>query len=299
MVEGEGEMSGEIGLYQIINQWQLPEDGLLLERIERMIRPALLAGYFGSSYTRLVSGLQYHLGGEQDTAELADLAAIRANDYVLDVCCFIGGPAVQLADTFGCKVTGIDLAESPILAANRIAELAGLSERLNFQVADAGALPFQDETFTVIWNQCSLQHSQLWLKEFDRVLAPGGRFAFTFQMRGVEAADTGPFSSWTLPDVVRLIDGLGYTIEHADDITERDIEIGWQVLDRKLSTQEREFRTLLGAEWVRQAHQEFANGIAEMRAGKWGNGRIVAIKKGMRDSNRNTTQFNYAHGEDR
>ena len=81
-------------------------------RLEAMIRPALFAGHFGTSFTRCVCGLQYHLGGAQDTAELASLADISADDHVLDVCCLIGGPALQLAEQCGCRVTGIDLMES-------------------------------------------------------------------------------------------------------------------------------------------------------------------------------------------
>ncbi len=77
-----------------------------------MIRPALLRGYFGTSYTCFVCGLQYHLGGELDTAGLATLANVKSNDHVLDICCFIGGPALQLTDAFHCRVCGIDIARA-------------------------------------------------------------------------------------------------------------------------------------------------------------------------------------------
>jgi len=46
---------------RVIADWQLPKGNPLLRRVEKMIRPALLGGYFGSSYTRFVSGLQYTL----------------------------------------------------------------------------------------------------------------------------------------------------------------------------------------------------------------------------------------------
>ena len=265
-------------LQAAIDSWQLPEGKSLLERVERMVRPALLDGYFGSSCELFLLGSQYHLGGEQDTTELTELASITSSDHVLDVCCFVGGPAIQLAGSYQCKVTGIDISESCIVAARRIAELAGLSHLLDFRVADARDLPYEDEVFTVIWSQCSLQHNESWLEEFDRILAPGGRFAFTFQLRGTNSSEADPFSTWTLEDVATLVKSLGYTVEHADDITVRDIEIGWKALDRKLSTHEQEYVALLGEEWVRSAHNEFANEIQEMQEGKWGNGRIVAAK---------------------
>ncbi|MGE5264171.1 MAG: SAM-dependent methyltransferase [Acidobacteriota bacterium] len=264
--------------HQVTSRWRLPDGDNLQDRIERMIRPALCAGFFGESYTRYVAGLQYHLGGRIDTAELAKLANITARDHVLDVGCFIGGPAMQLAESFGCRVTGVDLAPNCIAAANRIAELAGLAHLATFRVADAGDLPCEDETFSVVWSQGSLEHYPTWLCEFDRVLARGGRMAITFEIGKNDP--TTQDHRWPLVDVVRFVENLGYSVEHAQDITERDIEMGWTVLEQKLAEREREFTWLLGADWVRQAHAEFARGIAEMRRGEWGNGRFVARKSG-------------------
>lgn len=262
--------------HQVISRWRLPEGNSLQDRIEQMIRPALCAGFFGESYTRCVAGLQYHLGGKTDTAELANLARIVEGDHVLDVCCFIGGPAIQLVETFKCRVTGIDIAPNCIAAANRIAELSGLTHLATFRVADAGNLPFEDETFSVIWNQASLEQYDAWLREFDRVLAINGRMAITFEIGNNEPKTHD--RRWRLEDVVRFIENLGYYVEHADNITQRDIEIGWKVLDRQLSEREQEFTWLFGTGWVRRAHTEFETAIAEMERGEWGNGRIVARK---------------------
>jgi len=259
-------------LDNVLDGWKLPDGPDLLARLEEMVRPALLAGHFGRSTTRFVSGLQYHLGGAQDTRELAELAGLRSADHVLDVCCFIGGPAVQLADTVGCRVTGVDLDANVIAAARRIAHVAGLTGLLEFEVADAGDLPFPDRAFTVIWNQCSLDSDERWLKEFDRVLAAGGRFAFTFQRKGKDD------NRWTLAELTSLLEDLGYTVGHADDITRRDIEIGWRALDAKLSEREDVFRAALGDEWVRKARREFRAEIERMTGGEYGNARIVATK---------------------
>ena len=68
-------------------------------------------------------------------------------------------------------------------------------------------------------------------------------------------------------------------MDHAEDITERDIELGWKVLDRKLSEKEGDFTAVLGKDWVRYAHREFAGEIKRMRQGSWGNARIVATKQ--------------------
>lgn len=260
--------------HQLISGWKLPADGALMDRIERMVRPALLAGYFGASYTGYVAGWQYHPGGQTDTADLAKLAEITANDHVLDVDCFIGGAAIQLAETWKCRVMGVDMAPNCIAAANRIAELAGLAHLVTFRVADAGNLPFEDETFSVVWNQGALEHRGAWL-EFDRVLTRGGRMAMTFEVAGSDPRAHGQY--WKLVEVVRFLQQLGYFVEHAEAL---DTARRWQALDAQLSAHEQEFAWLLGADWVREAHAEFARVIAETQTGQWGIGRIVAKKSG-------------------
>jgi len=263
-------------LDEIIENWQLPEGETLLDRIERMVQPAIMDGRFLASPTATVCGLQYHLGGEQDTEELAKLAAVKANDHVLDVCCYLGGPAIQLAESFGCRVTGVDLFERFIIAASRIAELAGLSDLVDFRVGNATSLPFEDRQFNVVWSQCALHHDETWLREFYRVLAQSGRLAITFDIRRENPDKHSP--KWRLRDIVSLLQNLGYSVEHAEDITERDIEIGWKALDRKLLERKDEFVAVLGKDWMLYAHKEFASEIKRMREGRWGNGRIVATK---------------------
>jgi ubiquinone/menaquinone biosynthesis C-methylase UbiE len=266
---------------QSLAAWQLPDEGPqqdspLLDRIEAMIRDTLLAGHFGDSATTLVCGLQYHLGGARDTRELANLAALTPADSVLDVCSYLGGPAVQLASEYGCRVTGVDISERAVTAARRIAALSGLGERLEFQVGNATQLPFPDATFTVVWNQGSLSHEEAWLQEFDRVLAKGGRVACTFAIRGEHPDAHSP--RWSLAEVGELMRGLGYRVDHLEEVTKRDISQGWEALLSRLDREEAEFAAALGRNWVSDARREFEEEIRQMRAGRWGNGRLVATK---------------------
>jgi SAM-dependent methyltransferase len=261
---------------KLMQSWIFPGVGTLQNRIDEMIRPAVMAGCFITSPTAMVGGLQYHLGGEEDTRQLAELAGISRQDSVLDVCSYLGGPALQLAESYGCSVVGIDISEDFIAAARRIAELAGFSDRVTFQAADARDLAFDDGRFTVVWCQGSLEHDEAWLREFDRVLAPEGRLALTFAIRGGSADAHSPL--WTLDDVAAKVHDLGYSIQHLEDLTDRDIKIGWSALDRRLHDGESLFAAALGADWVRDAHGKFADEIHMMRQGQWGNGRIVATK---------------------
>jgi len=60
---------------------------------------------------------QFHTRGLAATADLARLAGIEADTAVLDVGSGVGGPARFLAETYDCRVTGVDLSEEFVAAA--------------------------------------------------------------------------------------------------------------------------------------------------------------------------------------
>lgn len=123
---------------------------------------------------------QFHTRGLPATAELAKLADITADACVLDVGCGIGGPARYLAETYGCRVTGVDLSEPFVDAARYLTERTGQTGQVSFQTASALDLPFDDGHFDV----ALLQHVSMNIvdrpqlyREIRRVLKSGGKFA--------------------------------------------------------------------------------------------------------------------------
>ncbi|MFO7698552.1 MAG: methyltransferase domain-containing protein [Anaerolineae bacterium] len=270
-------MSGKSALDRIAT-WTWPETGSALERAEAMVEPAILAGAFGDSRTLAVCGLQYHLGGEEDTRQLAEQAGITAADHVLDVACFLGGPALQLAETYACQITGVDLSPLAIAGARRIAQLAGLEHLLRYEVADAAHMPYPDGAFSVIWNQGSLNHDPAWLEEFDRVLRPGGRLALVFEHRPAQGPRREGDSRWTIAETAARVAASGYEIRHLDDLTEREIALGWQRMIRRLDERREVYLAAKGAEWIEAARKEFIEEIAAMRRLEWSNARLIAIK---------------------
>jgi SAM-dependent methyltransferase len=122
---------------------------------------------------------QFHTRGLLATAELAKLAEISADMLVLDVGSGLGGPARFLAASHGCRVIGVDLSESFVVAARYLTERTGQSEHVSFQTASALELPFDDSHF----NAALLQHVAMNIserarlyREIRRVLKSGGRF---------------------------------------------------------------------------------------------------------------------------
>jgi SAM-dependent methyltransferase len=106
---------------------------------------------------------------------LLNAAGVRPGTRVLDVATGPGYVAAAAAMRGGEPV-GIDIAEGMV-------EQARASHpELDFRVADVEALPFEDESFDATVGNCvinHLPHPEVAVAECTRVLAAGGRAAFT------------------------------------------------------------------------------------------------------------------------
>jgi MPBQ/MSBQ methyltransferase len=124
---------------------------------------------------------EFHTRGRAATVDLARLVAIGPGDRVLDLGCGIGGPSRYLAQTFACRVVGLDLTPEFCGVADMLTRCTGLSDRVEFHDGNAVAMPFEDKAFDVVWTQNVVMNiadrDQLY-REIHRVLKPGGRFAF-------------------------------------------------------------------------------------------------------------------------
>jgi sarcosine/dimethylglycine N-methyltransferase len=122
---------------------------------------------------------QFHTRGLAATADLARLAGLDASMAVLDVGSGVGGPARFLAQTYGCRVTGVDLSQAFVDAARHLTERTGQTGQVSFQTGNGLDLPFDENRFDAVF----LQHVAMNIadrarlyREIRRVLKPGGRF---------------------------------------------------------------------------------------------------------------------------
>jgi len=98
----------------------------------------------------------------------------------LDVGCGIGGSSRHIARKYGKGVTGTGITLSPVQAARAqaLSDAQGFDGRLQFQVADALAMPFADDSFDLVWSMESGEHmpdKRQFVAELSRVCKPGGR----------------------------------------------------------------------------------------------------------------------------
>src|SRR5262245_58908962 len=152
--------------------------------------------------------------------------------HVLEVGSGSGGPAVYLAATRGCRVTGIDINEHGVRNAAHLAEMKGVADRATFHIADASRpLPFPPATFDAVLSNdamCHLANRSEVLAEWHRVLRPRGRMLFTDAMiiTGVVSHEELAIRSsigWYLfvppGENERLITGAGFTLLASKDLT--------------------------------------------------------------------------------
>jgi SAM-dependent methyltransferase len=93
---------------------------------------------------------QDHYGGIGAVELLIERAGIRSAHRVLDICAGVGGPARWIAHRVGCRVTGLDLTTSRVIAARRLTERVGLQDRVDFVEGDAMNMPLPDKAYDVI-----------------------------------------------------------------------------------------------------------------------------------------------------
>jgi arsenite methyltransferase len=122
-------------------------------------------------------GLTKHLGGIVSTKALIDLCHISKGKYVLDVGCGVGVTPCYIAKRYGCRVVGVDISERMIERSKERARRAMLADIIEFKVADAQDLPFEDALFNVVITESVTsfpEDKKKAIGEYVRVTKPGG-----------------------------------------------------------------------------------------------------------------------------
>src|SRR5215471_13916581 len=175
---------------------------------------------------------EFHIRGRKATLELAAQMHLNADSYVLDIGSGLGGPARTLAETYGCRVTGIDLTQAFCDAATVMSGWVGLGERVSFKQGDATNLPFENNHFDAamtIHVAMNVAAKDKMYMEAHRVLKPGGIFAVydVLQGEGGEVLYPVPWARdpsisylATPAEMKSLLVGAGFKLLDVQDSTE-------------------------------------------------------------------------------
>jgi len=157
---------------------------------------------------------------------------LKPSSHVLEVGSGSGGPALFVARTVGCRITGLDINEYGIKNANDLARWQKLDSLAHFQRADASRrLPFATNSFDAVLSNdamCHVPRRKAVLREWFRVLEPGGRMLFTDAMvitgllSNEEIATRSSIGSYFfLPpgENERLIRAAGFELIRTDNVT--------------------------------------------------------------------------------
>jgi len=230
---------------------------------------------------------QDHYGGLAAVEALARRAAIDARSAVLDVCAGLGGPARFLAHAFGCRVTGVDLNRGRCAGGRRLTALVGLSRRVRLVNGDAQRLPFRRGAFTAVISQEGLLHvpdKAAVLAECARVLAPGGRIAFTdwIATPRLEDGERRRLSEWMAATNLlgreryrELLAQAGFVSADSEDLSAE-----WRVILRERLAMYRALRAdtvaRLGQARYDEYNQLYDFFVGLVESGKLGGGRFSA-----------------------
>ncbi len=187
---------------------------------------------------------EFHLGWRAATVELGKDLGLLPQMHLLDVGCGIGGPARYLAETYECRVTGVDLTEEFVEVAQALTDRCGLDDRIEYHQASALALPFDEGSFdaaSLIHVGMNIADKATLFAEVHRVLKPGGRFAVYDIMRIQDAplnypmpwAETSETSFVETPDTYRtLLTAQGFAIEQEQSRRELAMRLSREMRDK-------------------------------------------------------------------
>jgi SAM-dependent methyltransferase len=159
-------------------------------------------------------GTTKHMGGLETTKTLVELCHINQDTYVLDVGCGVGATTCYLAKEYGCRVVGVDLRERMIARSNERARKEGVEDRVEFRVADAQDLPFDDAHFDAVIAESVatfIEDKPRVVGEYARVARPGGCVGMNEEI-------------WLKPPPTRVVKFAEHTWDIAPDVFTVD---GW------------------------------------------------------------------------
>lgn len=133
---------------------------------------------------------------------------LKTSDHVLDLATGTGDLAIMMASSIpGLKVTGVDPSANMIGVGKEKVVAQALTERVNLEIGDGQALPFEDNTFdgaVVSFGIRNFPNRLAGLKEMCRVTRPG-RKVVILELSEPRQGITAPFARAYIHHVVPML----------------------------------------------------------------------------------------------
>ncbi|MFO8049933.1 MAG: methyltransferase domain-containing protein [Desulfosudaceae bacterium] len=149
-------------------------------------------------YYRIWGGEDLHLGiyeypdepifdaSRRAVKKIAAQVTLDDSTKALDIGAGFGGTARYMAATYGCKVSCLNLSEKENERNRQMSKEQKLDHLIDVSDGNFENLPYEDESFDVVWSEDAILHSgekDRVISEVTRVLKPGGDFVFTDPMQ--------------------------------------------------------------------------------------------------------------------
>jgi ubiquinone/menaquinone biosynthesis C-methylase UbiE len=179
----------------------------------------------------LIMGQQVHIGGLSSSRELAEKAVIGTGMKGVDLCCCNGGGMRFLVRFRNvAKMRGVDATAKVIEQGRRLCEQEGLSEKIEFILADVCNSGIADSNADFVWGEdawCYVSDKEKLIAEAVRIVKHGGLVAFTDWVEGkvgltdIEAKRFLTFMKFpsvlSIEDYRKLLSANGCSVEKAED----------------------------------------------------------------------------------
>ena len=232
---------------------------------------------------------QDHYGGLTATDELAQGARIRNGSRVADFCAGLGGTVRYLAHRYGANVTGIELTPARVAGAQELTKRVGLQETARVIEGNVLEVPLADASMDAVVSQeafCHVPDPAKVISEAFRILRKDGRLAFTDWIANEQLSADDSQLMWegmaiqplrSIPDYRRLVEGAGFKIHSATDLTGEWGPILKERLSmyQRLREEARQAGTPMGHDAFHKSYILFVDLIQQR---KMGGVRIVASK---------------------
>jgi SAM-dependent methyltransferase len=136
----------------------------------------------------LIMGEQIHIGGFTSSMDLAEKAGIGSGMKGVDLCCCNGAGMrflVRFRDV--ARIEGVDATEKVVEQGIRRCEQEGLSDKIEFTLADVCDSGLVDASADFIWGEdawCYVVDKGKLISETARIVKPAGIIAFTDWIEG-------------------------------------------------------------------------------------------------------------------